>query len=225
MSFATITICGNVGQAPQLRNVGQNNTTVLEFSVAVNYKENNQEQTEWYRISVWGKKAQSLQGLIRPGTLLCASGLLKVKMYTDKNNQPGISRDINADDVHLLANFGNQDVQPGTGQNGNMPAANNGYQSAYGQAPQQQAYAPQQQPQQGYGQPQQGYPQQAQQGYQQQAPNAYPAPPTSAPQQQQQAYQPQQQPMQAPAPQQGVYPPPYGNTVAPMQPLPNAPAF
>lgn len=229
MSFSTITVCGNVGSAPQLKNVGQNNTAVLEMSVAVNHRENNQETVQWYRISVWGKRAETLNNLVRPGTMLAATGQLKVKLYTDKNNQPAISCDVTADSVELLHNFGNQQGQQQPGQQQ--------YQGQYAQPVQQQAPAYQsqfaqsaQQPvQQQYAQPVQGYApmpvqpqpmpvhQPAQQTGQQQfaQPVQQQAPAYQSPYAQPQQMAPQ--PMQQAAPQA-----PYGN-VNPIQPLEKVP--
>ena len=70
MNFAQITVSGNIGADPEIRDV--NGTKVANFSVAVNESYNNKsgekvEKTHWYRCEAWdggstfrlGSKGQS----------------------------------------------------------------------------------------------------------------------------------------------------------------------
>lgn len=203
-NFATIAVTGRIGQDPTVKQVGQNQSSVLEFSVAVNSKKGQQESTQWYRIAVWGQnRINALQQLIRKGTLVYVSGDLTASVYVSKqSNEPMVALDINADKVECLADYGQQQGQQQTNQGG--------YQSQYQQ--------PQPQPQQ-Y-QQQYAQPVQQQVQYQQPQPQQYQQPqPVQQPVQQQPGYQSQymqpaqqpvqqpvqQAPQQAPAPQ-GYYP-------------------
>ena len=67
-SMAKIQIIGNVGRDPEMRMTPQGRP-VCDFSVAVNRVSNaggeRQEQTDWYRVSCWGKQAETAQQMGR----------------------------------------------------------------------------------------------------------------------------------------------------------------
>ena len=68
MNIQKITVSGNVGQAPEIKDV--NGTKVANFSVAVNDNYTNKsgekvENTSWYRIEAWdGKNGGLVSGVI-----------------------------------------------------------------------------------------------------------------------------------------------------------------
>ena len=61
-SFNKVTILGNLGRDPEVRTTPGGNT-VANFSVATTDKwgqgEERQERTEWHRVVVWGKLAET----------------------------------------------------------------------------------------------------------------------------------------------------------------------
>lgn len=77
-----ITIAGNVGQTPELKQV--NGKSVLNFSVAVNTKPKGEEKTTWYRVSLWERSATALAPYIQRGTKVCVAGELDVREYNGK---------------------------------------------------------------------------------------------------------------------------------------------
>lgn len=76
-------IAGNVGKDAVLRRTS-NGDAVLGFSVAVDNgkdKNGNKRDSTWYRCSVWGKRAESLEGYIKKGTKLALTGRVGADVY------------------------------------------------------------------------------------------------------------------------------------------------
>lgn len=81
-------IAGNVGKDAELRRT-KSGDAVLGFSVAVdNGKDSNGNKREstWYRCSIWGKRAESLENYIKRGTKLALSGRVGVDVYEGRGS-------------------------------------------------------------------------------------------------------------------------------------------
>lgn len=81
-------IAGNVGKDAELRRTG-NGDAVLGFSVAVDNgkdKNGNKRDSTWYRCSVWGKRAESLERYITKGSKLVLSGRPGVNIYEGRGS-------------------------------------------------------------------------------------------------------------------------------------------
>ena len=153
-----IQIKGFVGNVQQIRQVGQRNTPVLNFSVGTNRmsKRPNPQtgqqaefETTWHNVTVWGDTATQLVNAgLQKGSKVFVQGRQDNYKYTDQKtgNEVPATRII-ATDVDLL-----QHVKQNQGGGNNYQQ---GQQQQY-QQPQGQNYAPQaQQPQnQPYQQPQ-----------------------------------------------------------------------
>jgi single-strand DNA-binding protein len=77
-----ITIEGRAGADSKL-NTTTDGQTVLSLNVAVN-DPNNREQTNWFRCSIWGKRATTLQQYLVKGTKIFAVGTLSIGEYEGK---------------------------------------------------------------------------------------------------------------------------------------------
>lgn len=123
-SLSKIMIIGNVGRDPELKMTG-NGRPVCEFSVAVNrvigggQGGERQEQTDWYRVSCWGKQAETAQQIISKGRLVFVEGRFQPREWTGKDDQKRISLEISADNFQLLDS--RRDRAEGMG--GTAPAA------------------------------------------------------------------------------------------------------
>jgi single-strand DNA-binding protein len=86
-SFNKITLVGNVGRDPELKQTP--NSKVVDFSIAINEPARGQqpEKTEWYRVSFWDKRAETIAQYVRKGTQILVEGRLSVRTYTDPNTQ------------------------------------------------------------------------------------------------------------------------------------------
>ena len=106
-SLSKIMIIGNVGRDPELKMTG-NGRPVCEFSVAVNrvfgggQGGERQEQTDWYRVSCWGKQAETAQQIIQKGRLVFVEGRFQPREWTGKDEKTRISLEISADNFQVL---------------------------------------------------------------------------------------------------------------------------
>ena len=111
MSLANIVLYGNLGRDPETRYT-KAGAMFLEFSMAVTKRRNNEESTNWYRVTVWGKQAEALEGLAQGGALtkgasVIVLGDLTVRDY-EKDGTPRYSLDVNANSVQLAGGRGKQ---------------------------------------------------------------------------------------------------------------------
>jgi len=84
--FHRVIIVGNLGRDPELRYT-PNGTPVTNFSVATNrtYTNSNGEQvkeTIWFRVSVWGKQAETVNQYLRKGSKVLVEGSLVPDLAT-----------------------------------------------------------------------------------------------------------------------------------------------
>lgn len=105
LPFSDITIAGNLGRDPETKYTPNGQMTV-EFSVAVSRKSRDTEFTNWYRVTAWGKLAETMDNLANQGSLLKGSqvlvqGELTVRDFTKRDGGEGYSLDINARRVNL----------------------------------------------------------------------------------------------------------------------------
>lgn len=108
MQAATIIISNaTLGRDPE---TGQtpSGLTNLKFSVAVNHGRRDNEQTDWYNVTVWGKQAETLIALRDGGSLTKGArvdivGRLTHRTYTGRDGAEKVSYDVNANDVILVS--------------------------------------------------------------------------------------------------------------------------
>ena len=86
---ATIHLLGNVGRAPESgMTQGQNPTQRARFSLAVNRKQGDQDATDWFDVTFFGKQAETIVRHVQKGSPLYVVGELSVtekdgKRYLD----------------------------------------------------------------------------------------------------------------------------------------------
>lgn len=104
-SMAKISIIGNVGRDPELR-MTAGGRPVCDFSVAVNRVSTSAgertEQTDWYRVSCWGKQAETAQQVVQKGQQIYVDGRFSPREWTTKEGEKRTSLDINCNDFQLL---------------------------------------------------------------------------------------------------------------------------
>ena len=91
-SLNKVTLIGNLGADPEVRSTS-NGARVATLSVATSRRwkgqtGENQEKTEWHRIVLWGKQAESLQEYLVKGKQLYVEG----KLQTREWEKDGIKR-------------------------------------------------------------------------------------------------------------------------------------
>ena len=79
----TITIAGRVGRDAELRRT-QGGDAVCSFTVAVDYRNGREKATNWWRVSLWGKRAEALAPYLLKGVSVTVSGEFSLGDYDGK---------------------------------------------------------------------------------------------------------------------------------------------
>lgn len=78
----TIYFTGNVGKDAELRTAG--GSPVCNFNVAVKQGFGRDAPTAWYRVEVWGKRAESLVSYVKKGGKVAVAGEFIIDEYEGK---------------------------------------------------------------------------------------------------------------------------------------------
>lgn len=83
---------GRLGADAEVRQT--TNGEMVSFSVAVSWTFNKEEKTVWMRVKSSQERFLKLAPHLKKGSMVMISGVETVSLYTDKNGQPQISRDV-----------------------------------------------------------------------------------------------------------------------------------
>jgi len=118
MALCKVMIIGNLGADPEMRYT-PTGRPVTQFNVAVNQSTKNQqtgewvEATDWFRISVWGDRAERAAENLRKGNRVFVEGRFKTREFEGKDGQKRTSLEITADS---LVNLEKRTRDDGEGQ-------------------------------------------------------------------------------------------------------------
>lgn len=121
-----VIIMGIVGKDPEVRYTPQGDA-VCSLSIATSevWKDKqtgqDQERTEWHRVSFWGRPAEIIGEHVRKGSKLYVEGKLQTRSW----EQDGIKRyatEIRSDSFQFV---GGKDTQGGSSGSGQKPAQRN----------------------------------------------------------------------------------------------------
>lgn len=119
-------IAGNLGRDPEMRYT-QSGQAVTNFSVATNrqYTDSNGQQvkeTIWFRISAWGKLAETCNQYLRRGSKVLVEGRLNAdpdtggpRIWNKQDGTASASFELTADTVRFLSSR-QEDEQSAPGQ-------------------------------------------------------------------------------------------------------------
>lgn len=180
-SVNKVTLIGIVGNDIELRALASGSSAVnVSLATDESYMDRNTgmkvDQTEWHRISAFGKLAEIIHQYVRKGSRIYVEGRLRTREW-EKDGIKRYTTEIIANEMMMLDRLSDNNSQPSN------QASNMGGYGATGYAPQQQ-HAPQQaqQPMQQQYQPQvQAAPMQPQQQPAPMQQPAYAAPQQAAP--------------------------------------------
>ena len=114
MAFCKVMIIGNLGRDPEMRYT-PTGRPVTQFSVAVNQSTKNQqtgewiEETDWFRVSVWGDRAERMAESLRKGNKVFVEGRFKSREFEGKDGEKRTSLDVISDNVISLQARGQND--------------------------------------------------------------------------------------------------------------------
>ncbi|CAM3654558.1 single-strand binding protein [Flavobacterium saliperosum S13] len=100
-----VQLIGNVGQEPEVKTV--NDKKVAHITIAThdyyyNDKGDKVEQTEWHRVTAWGKTADIIERFVAKGKEIGIEGKLTHRSYDDKEGNKKYITEILANEVLLL---------------------------------------------------------------------------------------------------------------------------
>lgn len=79
----TITVAGRIGRDAETRPAGSDNVT--SFTVAVDQRNGRDKTTNWWRVSIWGKRGEALAQYLRKGDNVTVSGEFSLTEYEGKS--------------------------------------------------------------------------------------------------------------------------------------------
>ena len=103
----TVELIGNITRDPELR-FTPSGAAVANFGLAVNRRWRNQqtnewiESTDWYRVTVWGDRAERTAEQFRKGNRVFVEGRFRTREYEARDGQKRVSLEITADNVISL---------------------------------------------------------------------------------------------------------------------------
>ena len=106
--YQKLIIIGNLGRDPEMRYTpdGKPNTT---FSVATSRKAGDKDETTWFRVSVWGKQAESCSQYLKKGSKVLVEGALKAddsgnpRIWHKDDGTAAASFELTAHNVRFLS--------------------------------------------------------------------------------------------------------------------------
>ncbi len=86
-------IVGNLGRDPELRQTNNGND-VCNLSVATTERVNDEDKTEWHRVTVWGNSATACGKYLRKGRQVYVEGRIETRSYEGKDGSTKYSTEI-----------------------------------------------------------------------------------------------------------------------------------
>jgi len=86
-----VQLIGNVGNDPEIKTL-EGGKKLASLSIATNESYTNDkgekvEQTEWHRVTAWGKTAEIIEKYVTKGKEVAIEGKLSHRSYDDKNGE------------------------------------------------------------------------------------------------------------------------------------------
>ena len=132
-SVNKVILVGYVGQDPEAR-FTQSGTAITNLSIATNesWKNQNgdyQDRTEWHRIVIYGKMAETASQYLKRGQQVYVEGRLATNEWTDKNDIKRKTTEVRCDAFTMLGKKGEGGGQYPPSQNQNQNQSPNPGQS------------------------------------------------------------------------------------------------
>ena len=105
-SLSKVILVGDLGSDPEMRYT-PNGKAVTSFNVATNRRYTtsggeSKEETDWFRVSVWGKQAEQCNQFLSKGKQVYVEGRLHARSWEGQDGQMRTSLEVNAERVLFL---------------------------------------------------------------------------------------------------------------------------
>lgn len=135
-------IAGHLGADPEVRFTSSGKkVTTLRVAARGRRGKNNEDQTIWWRVNIWGEQYDKMVSFLKKGSPVVAHGELhKPEIFNDREGKPQISMEITADRIEFSP-FGKpgsssgQEGQTAAPQGVSSPYSSNNFQPAAAAAP------------------------------------------------------------------------------------------
>lgn len=95
-------ILGRLGATPELKRL-DNGSCVLNLSMATSFRKRNadtgewEEETDWHRVAIWGKKAEGVAKHLKKGMQIYVEGRMKTNKWEDQDGVTRYSTSVQCD--------------------------------------------------------------------------------------------------------------------------------
>jgi len=105
-SLTKVILLGNLGSDPEMRYT-PNGKAVTSFRMATNRRYTtsageSKEETDWFRISVWGKQAEQCNQILSKGKQVYVEGRFHARNWEGQDGQTRTSLEVTAERVLFL---------------------------------------------------------------------------------------------------------------------------
>src|SRR4030065_2302320 len=105
-SLSKVILVGNLGSDPEMKYT-PNGKAVTSFNMATNRRYTtsageNREETDWFRVSVWGKQAEQCNQFLSKGKQVYVEGRLHARSWEGQTGQMRTSLEVTAERVLFL---------------------------------------------------------------------------------------------------------------------------
>jgi len=101
-----VQLIGHVGQDPEIKSFeGEKKLASLSIATKDSYKNDKGEkveETQWHRISAWGKTAELIEKYVTKGKEIAVQGKLTHRSYDDKNGDKRYITEVVVSELVLL---------------------------------------------------------------------------------------------------------------------------
>jgi single-strand DNA-binding protein len=109
-SVNKVILLGNLGRDPELRHTGSGKAVAtLNLATTDSWTDQSgerQERTEWHRVVVWGRPAESCAQYLKKGRQVFIEGRIQTRKWQDQEGKDRYSTEVVADRVQFLGGGG-----------------------------------------------------------------------------------------------------------------------
>ncbi len=114
-SVNKVILVGNLGRDAELRHTpGGSPVATLNLATTEIWNDKagqRQEKTEWHRVVLWGKTAESLNEYLTKGKQIYVEGRLQTRQWDDKDGKKRYTTEIRGDRIVLLGGGARQQTR------------------------------------------------------------------------------------------------------------------
>ena len=97
-----VVLIGRLTRDPELRYIPESQNAVATFTVAIDRPMSREKQTDFIRITVFGKSAENCERFLKKGRLVGIQGRIQTGSYKNKDGATVYTTDVVADRVEFL---------------------------------------------------------------------------------------------------------------------------